>query len=119
MAKTNNDTAQLNDKLDTIIALLNSLVESQIKACNKPINQPQATPTLSTMLSNYNLPNDSKFTSELSKLADKLKLTEHDLNKIFKSLNDYQQDKEIKDIRKLTYKFIYTYKQNKDDDIKY
>lgn len=120
MAKLNNNTEQISDKLDTIITLLNSLVESNIKGLNRAINQPQSTPTLSSMLKSNNLPNDEKFINEISKLADKLELNEKDLKAVFESLDKYQQDKQIKDIKKLTYKFIYTYKQNKDQqEIKY
>jgi ABC-type transporter Mla subunit MlaD len=120
MNKVNTSTQEISDKLDTIITLLNSLVESNIKGLNKAINQPQSTPTLTSMLKSNNLPNDEKFINEISKLADKLELNEKDLNKIFKSLYEYQQGKQIKDIKKLTYKFIYTYKQNKDnEEIKY
>ena len=120
VAKLNNNTEQISDKLDTIITLLNSLVESNIKGLNRAINQPQSTPTLSSMLKSNNLPNDEKFINEISKLADKLELNEKDLKAVFESLDRYQQDKQIKDIKKLTYKFIYTYKQNKDQqEIKY
>ena len=120
VAKLNNNTEQISDKLDTIITLLNSLVESNIKGLNRAINQPQSTPTLSSMLKSNNLPNDEKFINEISKLADKLELNEKDLKAVFESLDKYQQDKQIKDIKKLTYKFIYTYKQNKDQqEIKY
>ena len=120
VAKVNSNTEQISDKLDTIITLLNSLVESNIKGLNRAINQPQSTPTMASMLRANNLPNDDKFINEISKLATKLELNEKDLKAVFESLDRYQQDKQIKDIKKLTYKFIYTYKQNKDQqEIKY
>lgn len=120
VAKVNSNTEQISDKLDTIITLLNSLVESNIKGLNRAINQPQSTPTMASMLRANNLPNDDKFINEISKLATKLELNEKDLKAVFESLDKYQQDKQIKDIKKLTYKFIYTYKQNKDQqEIKY
>ena len=120
VAKVNSNTEQISDKLDTIITLLNSLVESNIKGLNRAINQPQSTPTMANMLKSNNLPYDDKFINEISKLATKLELNEKDLKAVFESLDRYQQDKQIKDIKKLTYKFIYTYKQNKEEqEIKY
>lgn len=75
---------------------------------------------MANMLKSNNLPYDDKFINEINKLADKLELNEKDLKAVFESLDKYQQDKQIKDIKKLTYKFIYTYKQNKDEqEIKY
>lgn len=111
---------ELNEKLDTIITLLSSINTNSIKAINESLQKEQVEQKPKTNIDRFSLvdalyknglPNDKEYIEDLENIITKLELEPTDIEEVFNRLNKYQQENTIKDIKKLSFKFMYNYKQ--------
>lgn len=114
--QTIKELKELNDKLDTIIVLLNNI---NVKAATVSRDQKSSSHVtdrfnLVDALYKNGLPNDKDYIEDLDKVITRLELDSNQVTEVFNRLNKYQLENDVKDIKKLSFKFLYNYKEDLD-----